>query len=341
MDADNNFSLIHATLGLIPVLIFIAGLVFLDSFKLVTVRATVGAILAGVAVAVVLLPVHIYLMHVLPVSGQSFSRYVAPVTEEVGKALFVFYLIRVRKVGFMVDAAIFGFAVGAGFALFENLYYLLRLEESNPLVWIIRGCGTAVIHGGTTAMFAIVTKTLNDRYPSGMPVSAVPGLVIAVVIHSVFNHFIVSPAYMTILTVVVLPLTFIYIFHRSEEATRSWLGYGLDKDVDLLRMIKAGNVSTTRIGYYLQALREKFPGMIVADMLNYLRIYLELSIRAKGILIMQETGFKVPPDPEIQAHFQELKFLEKSIGKTGKRALHPVMNLSNRDLWQLYMIQNK
>ena len=341
MDADNSFSLIHAALGLIPVVLFITGLVFLDSFKLVTVRATIGAIVAGVVVAVVLLPLHIYLMNVLPLSGQSFTRYVAPVTEEIGKALFVFYLIRARKVGFMVDAAIFGFAVGAGFALFENLYYLLRLEESNPLVWIIRGCGTAVMHGGTTAMFAVVSKTLSDRYSARIFVPGLPGLVIAIVVHSVFNHFIVSPAYMTILTLIVLPVTFIYIFHRSEEATRSWLGYGLDKDVDLLRMIKAGNVSTTRIGHYLQTLCETFPGMIVADMLNYLRVYLELSIRAKGILIMQETGFKVPPDPEIQAHFQELKFLEKSIGKTGKRALHPVMNLSNRDLWQLSMIQKK
>ncbi len=334
-------SLFQAALGLIPVLLFMAGLVFLDSFKLVTPRATIGAILVGCGVAVILLPLHVYLVNTLPLSGAVFARYIAPLTEEIGKALFILYLIRARRVGFMVDAAIFGFAVGTGFALFENLYYLWTLAEFNPLVWIIRGCGTAVMHGGATAIFAVITKTLSDRYESNILLPVLPGFAIAVIIHSLFNHFIFSPVYTAILTVGILPVLFIVIFKKSEDATRRWLGYGLDKDVELLRMIVAGNVAETRIGRYLQALQEKFPGMIVADMLNYLRIYLELSVRAKGILIMQETGYKVPVDPEIQERFQELKFLEKSIGKTGRRALQPIMNLSNRDLWQLHMINKK
>ena len=341
MDVDITYWLLFASIALLPVLMFMAGLVFLDSFKLVTPRSTLGAIGAGCLTALVLLPVHMYLIDTLPLSRVSFSRYMAPVTEEVAKALFIVFLIRTRRVGFMVDAAIFGFAVGAGFALVENLYYLWTLAESNPLIWIIRGCGTAVMHGGTTAIFAIVTKTLSDRYSSYMVAPAVPGLVIAVVLHSLFNHFIFSPVYMTILTVGVLPVLFIVIFSKSEEATRKWLGYGLDKDVELLRMIIAGNVSETRVGRYLQTLQDKFPGMVVADMLNYLRIYLELSVRAKGILIMQETGYKVPVDPEIQERFRELKFLEKSIGKTGKRALYPFLNLNNKDLWQLHMINKK
>jgi len=330
--------IIHGALGLLPVLIFIVGLVFLDSFKLVTPRSTIAAILVGCVTALVLIKIHIYIMDLLPMSFRSFSRYVAPLTEETGKALFVYYLIRSRKVGFMVDAAIFGFAVGAGFALVENMYYLWTFDESNPLIWIIRGCGTAVMHGGTTAIFAIVSKTISDRFPSNLVIPFLAGILPVIVIHSGFNHFVISPEYMAVLTIIILPTLFVIIFNKSEEATRKWLGYGLDKDVELLRLIIAGNVSETRIGQYLQTLREKFPGMVVADMLNYLRIYLELSVRAKGVLIMQETGYKIPIDPEVQEQFKELKFLEKSIGKTGKRALHPIMNLSNRDLWQLHMI---
>ncbi len=342
MNAEYSFSLVvQPALGLIPVLLFVTGLVFLDSFKLVTPRATIGAILAGCTAALVLLLIHTYLINVLPISETSFKRYIAPVTEEIGKALFVFYLIRAQKVGFMVDAAIFGFAVGAGFALVENIYYLWALAESNPLIWIIRGFGTAVMHGGTTAIFAFVTKTLSDRYSSRVLLPVIPGLILAVVIHSVFNHFLISPVYMTVMTLVVLPVLFIVIFNKSEEATRNWLGYGLDKDVELLRLIVAGNVSETRVGRYLKTLQEKFPGLIVADMLNYLRVYLELSVRAKGILIMHETGYRVPVDPEIKERFQELRFLEQSIGKTGKRALYPFLNLSSRDLWQLHMINKK
>ncbi len=341
MNAEIIHNLLHAAFGLVPVLLFMAGLVFLDSFKLVTLRATTGAIAVGCAVALVLLVIHTYLIDILSVSNVFFSRYIAPVTEEIGKALFVIYLIKSRKVGFMVDAAIFGFAVGTGFALVENIYYLWTLTESNPLIWIIRGFGTAVMHGGTTSTLAVVTRTLSERYSSNILICIAPGLIIAIIIHSLFNHFIISPLYMTIMIVGVLPLLFIIVFHKSEESTRKWLGFGLDRDVELLRMIIAGNISETRIGRYLKALQEKFPGMIVADMLNYLRIYLELSVRAKGILIMHESGYRVPVDPEIRERFRELQFLEKSIGKTGKRALHPFLNLGNRDLWQLHMINKK
>mgnify|MGYP000417393272 CR=1 FL=1 len=50
----------------------------------------------------------------------------------------------------------FGFAVGAGFAVFENLFYLMQAEHRSLLVWFVRGFGTAIMHGGTTATVVIV-----------------------------------------------------------------------------------------------------------------------------------------------------------------------------------------
>jgi hypothetical protein len=69
-----------------------------------------------------------------------------------------------------------------------------------------------------------------------------------------------------------------------------------------------------------------------------LRIHLELSIRAKGILLMREAGFEPEPEPAIEAQFKELKYLEKSIGRTGQMAMHPILNMSDRELWQLNML---
>ena len=55
----------------------------------------------------------------------------SPWIEESLKALLLVYLIRTRRVGMLVDAAIYGFAIGTGFALFENLYYLATRPETN------------------------------------------------------------------------------------------------------------------------------------------------------------------------------------------------------------------
>ena len=54
------------------------------------------------------------------------SRYIAPLTEETGKAALVVTLVATARVGFLVDAAVLGFAVGTGFALFENLHEIPR-----------------------------------------------------------------------------------------------------------------------------------------------------------------------------------------------------------------------
>jgi hypothetical protein len=128
-------------------------------------------------------------------------------------------------------------------------------------------------------------------------------------------------------------------FRQSEKATQNWLGVGFDSDRLLLDMITTGTLADNRIGQYLHALQDKFPGETVADMLCYLRVHLELSIRAKGLLLMREAGFEVPPDPDAKAQFDELSFLDKSIGKTGKLALHPFLHTRSKDLWQITMLQ--
>ena len=52
--------------------------------------------------------------------------------EEVAKALYIAWLLRSNRVGFMVDTAISGFAVGAGFAVLENLTYIPGSQRHRP-----------------------------------------------------------------------------------------------------------------------------------------------------------------------------------------------------------------
>ena len=165
-----------------------------------------------------------------------------------------------------------------------------------------------------------------------------PGLTLATVLHSAFNHFFIAPTLTTVLILVVLPVFFVAVFHFSETRTREWLGTGFDTDSELLETITAGKASDSRIGAYLVDLRERFPPSTVVDMVCLLRLRLELSIRAKGILIARQAGFEVPADPDMEGRFTELKFLEHSIGRTGLLAMSPLFHFSDRDLWQYHMI---
>ena len=125
--------------GLLPVLLFLVGLMLMDSYQLVARRVVLRALLAGAVAALLAFLANLLLLQVLHVPPTLLKRYLAPVIEETLKVVWIVVLIRRDRVGFLVDAGILGFAVGAGFALVENLYYAQALADPNPILWLIRG----------------------------------------------------------------------------------------------------------------------------------------------------------------------------------------------------------
>src|SRR6185369_7957390 len=249
-------------------------------------------------------------------------------------------LIRAHRVGFLIDAAIFGFAVGTGFALVENTYFLKIVEDAGIGTWIVRGFGTAIMHGGATAIFAVMGVAMLEA-ASGARLrmqALVPGLGVAIILHSAYNHLLTSPRAATLIALFSVPALLYVVFQRSEKAVGKWLGQGFDADTEMLELINSGRLSGSPVGQYLHTMKDKFRGPVVADLLCYLRLYTELALRAKGILMMRENGFEVPVDEPTRAKFAELTYLENSIGKTGLLAIQPMCHMSHKDLWQLYML---
>lgn len=332
--------LLHALLGLLPVCCFLAALMYLDSYKLIPMRWVLGVIVLGCATAVLSYPVSAAGLTWFDIEFTTYSRYVAPFVEEALKALVIVALIRRNRIGFLVDAAILGFAVGAGFAIFENLFYLQTLPDTRLGTWIVRGFGTAIMHGGATAIFAVVSHTLLGQHPTKGHIVLVPGFAIAVIVHSVFNHFFFTPIVNTLVVLVTLPILLAVVFQQSENSVSEWLGMGFDADTELLELINSGELSVSNVGLYLHSLKEKFEGPVVVDLLCYLRLHTELSMRAKGLLMMRESGFANKTGEETKAKLEELKFLESSIGTTGLLAIKPFLRMSQKDLWQLYMLSD-
>jgi RsiW-degrading membrane proteinase PrsW (M82 family) len=324
--------------ALAPVVAFLAILVLLDSFKLVAPRLVCLAIGAGVSAALLCLAAQAALVAAgLPLP--LLARYVAPLMEETAKAAFVLFLVRRARVGFLVDAAIVGFAVGTGFALAENVEYLRRLAGEGLALWIVRGFGTAMLHGGTTAVFAILLKRASDRAPRHVLRAALPGWAAAFVVHSAYNHLLLPPLAATGLLMLVLPVLLQLVFAQSEKATREWVGAGLDLDVELLNLLLSSHFSATRLGRYLRELKSHFPGAVVADMFCLLRLEIELGIRAKGMLMAREAGLDAPVDDKLLAQLRELEYLRRSIGRTGLIALRPLQMTSHRDQWHRYLLE--
>ena len=118
-----------------------------------------------------------------------------------------------------------------------------------------------------------------------------------------------------------------------------WLELDFDADTELIGMITSGQFPESKIGMYLNDLKTKFEGPVVVDMLCYLRIYTELAIRAKGVLMMRENGFEMPAGERTREKLEELHYLEQSIGKTGCLAMKPFLQFERKDLWQMNVLE--
>ena len=322
--------------ALLPVLLFLGVLFAMDSFKLLRWPSLAAALAYGGVAALGVL----YLHRLLPledVSTATVTRYVAPVTEEIAKALLLVYLLRTHRIGFLVDALVLGFAVGAGFSLVENIVYW-RAVEGPMWLWIVRGFGTAMLHGACTGIFATLAKTLADRHGGSVSWLAAP-LAAAIVIHSGFNHVLLPPAIQFAFMLLILPGLVLWIFEHSERVTRDWIGAGLDLDLELLNLVASDAFPHTRFGAYLQQLQARFPGLVVADMFCLLRLELELSAQAKGRLIARQAGLPLPVDADLHDALEERDYLQNAIGATGLRALEPLQITTHRDHWHRHLLR--
>ena len=333
--------LLALLLGLVPVILFLASLRAMDSHQLTPVRRVAIVIFAGMGAALISLFCNSLLRDFGLTSSATFTGFVAPAVEELVKGAVVVALFRAHRVGFLVDAAILGFAVGAGFALTENLYLLLAGPPMSEGVWLIRGLGTAVMHGGVSAIFALMAQRFTERSLRLNLVFFLPGLVVATVLHWAFNQFYLSPLLHTIVVLTVLPVLLVFVFRKSAGDLHAWLQLDFDSDADLIRQIDSGELRDTNAGRFLADIRARFPGHVVGDMLCYLRVYTELALRAKGLLMMRQHGLAAEPDPEVRDMFNELRYLRRSIGRIGVLALRPFLHFDRKDRWQLTVLEER
>lgn len=325
--------------GFVPVVAFLLGLRLMDSYKLVHRTTLVLAIAGGVVTALAAFGANRLLLDIGHVPAPLLRAWAAPFVEESLKGLLVLWFVTTDRVGFVVDAAVLAFAVGTGFALAENVYYANALHDPTLALWLVRGLGTAVMHGSSTALFAILGKAFSDRFGRIDAIVFAPGIATAIVVHATFNQLSASPFVSTTVLLATMPVLLLAAFEYSERATREWLSSGFDGEMEMLESILEGQVGETAVGRYLETLRAKFAPMVVADLFCLLTIHLELSLRAKGMLLARAAGVDVPLDESVRANLEEMKYLEKTVGPTGCLAILPLRRTSRRDLWQILLLE--
>jgi protease PrsW len=338
----------HWFLALVPVLVLLAIFVWFDAFKLMRMREILLLLALGGVGAIASYPVSGRLLDAFPLGFSNYSRFVAPWIEEAIKAVLIIALFRLNKIGFKLDAVITGFAIGAGFSVVENIIYLVRLTEYGWSTWLVRGLGTAVMHGLTLAVLAAIAHEFAERRtrePAGdyqfNLLWFVPGYLAAVAIHLAFNQFPDRPLLAMLGASLLAPIAILVIFQFGTSEAQKWLKEESAQHKAQLEALRAGNWPDSPSGHRIAALAGRLSPEAARRVRRYWELLAWLVAEAEETLIEEEAGDVVMDKPEVRAAFHELAGLRRALGKSTFAALNALLPFSRNDYWELSELRQR
>jgi RsiW-degrading membrane proteinase PrsW (M82 family) len=327
--------------ALLPVAIYIFVVYKLDSFSLISVKGLLTLVFLGMLAALACFGLFTWTGSFLP---EGTSDYIDPIVEEGVKAISLFWMARRKKMVFFIDSVICGAAIGGGFSILENLFYLLFGESLGFGTVLFRGLEVALIHMGCSAILAVVLMMavrLANLVKTGQKVQKGHTLMTCLLfitspaLHVFHNSFHTNPLIQFVVVFGVMALLLVWIYQYDCDMIHQWLDTGLDTQINLLVSIREGQLGDTATGKFLVSVKENFPPVVFFDVICYVQLYIELSVAAKSRFMMRETGMDMPLDEASKelylSQYEEFKTIEKRMGKSAKMTISPVVRMTPAD----------
>jgi RsiW-degrading membrane proteinase PrsW (M82 family) len=280
----------------------------------------------------------VYFTHLI--SYPDITRYFAPVVEEILKAIILVYLVRRLDFTYFVDGAIYGFAVGIGFAIFENYEYILTTPGPGLGIAIARVLSVNLIHASATALVGVTLGLARFKHTSGRLVLLLFGLAAAILLHGIFNNIVTRDIPGPILIyAAILGLSavgfIVFLILRGLGEQRSWIEEKLGP---------ADRVTTgeARIVYRLEDVRkllEPARRMFGEEKSNQIEQFLIIQAR---LGILRKTLDKLPDEKmrqEVEQQITDLRVeMDQARRAVGSYAMLYVRNIFPEEtspLWSL------
>ena len=153
-------------------------------------RQPIVFVLIGIFTSVFAAEVNGLLSNLLPMSNYEVTIIVTPISEEILKAIsiFIFATALNAKKEALFTASM---AVGIGFAVLENAYYLLNSPTFNMIDAIVRAFGAGLMHGMCTLLVGVGISFVKKQ-PKIFLVGTFALLSTAITYHGIYNMLIQS-----------------------------------------------------------------------------------------------------------------------------------------------------
>ena len=153
-------------------------------------RLPISFMIVGIFVSVFASEVNGLLSNLLSMDTYSMTVIITPVSEELLKALPVMYyaIVLSYKRERVFTASM---AIGIGFALLENAYFLLNSDNFTIIIAIIRAFGAGLMHGMCTLLVGVGISFVKKKSKL-FAVGTFGLLSTAIVYHGIYNILIQS-----------------------------------------------------------------------------------------------------------------------------------------------------
>ena len=155
-------------------------------------RQPIVFVLIGIFISVFAAEINGLLRNLLPLTSYHITIVVTPITEEILKAIpiLIYATVLSAKKENLFTASM---AVGIGFAVLENAYYLLNDASFNMFDAIIRAFGAGLMHGMCTLLVGVGISFVKKKSKI-FAVGTFALLSTAITYHGIYNMLVQSSA---------------------------------------------------------------------------------------------------------------------------------------------------
>ncbi len=290
----------------------------------------------GILVFGVAYGVHRFMLDRNLATIEGLNYFAAPIIEEILKSAFLIILVRRLVLRYAADGMAYGFAIGIGFAIVENITYVINNPDTGLQLAMTRSLSISLVHGFTTAIVGTVAGA-SLPFPNRTRINRfLLSLVLVMLIHGSFNFVVrnLSGAEL-LLTALGMGLGSVVVIIVIMRRTLDREGQAIQ--LELSGVLSAGELAATRNPEVMAQLLAQHRGTIGENRTNLIQRYVTLQAQ-RGIL---RKNIALSPNPklvetlnrQLQTTEQQLDVLRGSMGLYTWIWLRSVLPSEESNLW--------
>ncbi len=320
---------------LIP-LAFMLGIWMLEIYAQSRLRTMALAMAWGVTVFLVASVFHDRLLAWNVLNFERVATLSAPVIEELLKALLIVLLASRLGLAYAVDGTAYGFAIGTGFGMAENLDYVISNPDRALPIALSRVLSVSLMHAYTTGLVGTAAGSSLFLTRRAQLLRVGVSVAVAMFLHAAFNRLVLNleglPALVAALFIGLSGTGVIVLLIQRSLALerRSLLA-------ELVEVASAGEVMATANPQQIAQILTRYRGTIDRERADMIRQYVVLQARLG--MLLRSAAVNQRPDVssylagEIARTEQQLGALRSSMGLYTFIWLRTVLPSEESRLW--------